>query len=71
VLGAGEQDGADDDQTGEQELYDLLRDPHELDNIATHPSAAPIADHLRQRLALLCRPRPPGYTALTTATPRG
>ena len=58
-------------QTGEQELYDLLRDPHELDNIATHPSASPIADHLRQRLALLCRPRPPAYTALTTATPRG
>jgi hypothetical protein len=53
-------------QTGEEELYDLLRDPHELDNIASHPATAPLRKRLRTRLAQLCRPPPPGYTALTT-----
>ncbi len=51
-------------QTREEELYDLLRDPHELDNIASHPAAARVKSRLRQRLAELCRPVPPGYTAL-------
>ena len=48
-------------QTREEELYDLLRDPHELDNIAAHPGVAAVKKQLRQRLAHLCRPAPPGY----------
>ena len=58
-------------QTGEEELYDLLRDPHELDNIASRPAAAALKTRLRQRLARLCRPTPPGYTALAANAPRG
>ena len=54
-------------QTREEELYDLLRDPHELDNIASHPAAAATKSRLRQRLAQLCNPAPPGYTALSSA----
>lgn len=53
-------------QTREEELYDLRRDPHELDNIARHPGAAATKTQLRQRLADLCRPPPPGFTALAT-----
>jgi arylsulfatase A-like enzyme len=49
-------------ETREEELYDLLRDPHELDNIASHPAAAAVKARLRQRLARLCRPAPPDYT---------
>jgi N-acetylglucosamine-6-sulfatase len=55
-------------QTREEELYDLLRDPHELDNIASHPSAAAVKARLRTRLAQLCKPPPPGFTALSAAT---
>jgi N-acetylglucosamine-6-sulfatase len=58
-------------QTREEELYDLLRDPHELDNIASHTSSAPIKNRLRTLLARLCRPPPPGYTAVKTQAPRG
>lgn len=54
-------------QTREEELYDLLRDPHELDNIAAHPGVSATKNQLRQRLAHLCRPAPPGYTALLSA----
>ena len=54
-------------QSREEELYDLLRDPHELDNIASHPSTAAIKTRLRHRLVQLCRPAPPGYTALSSA----
>ena len=52
-------------QTREEELYDLLLDPHELDNLASHPALQKTKAHLRARLAALCRPRPPGYTALS------
>ena len=59
-------------QTREEELYDLLRDPHELNNIAAHPSAAATKARLRQRLTQLCRPVPPGFTALSSPrTARG
>lgn len=51
-------------QTREEELYDLLRDPHELDNIAPHPAVRSLKRHLRRELARLCNPPPPGYTAL-------
>ena len=52
-------------QTREDELYDLLRDPHELRNMASHPSTAAIKTRLRRRLAQLCKPVPPGYAALS------
>ena len=51
-------------QTREEELYDLLRDPHEIDNIADHPGMAALKARLGSRLTVLCRPPPPGYTAL-------
>jgi N-acetylglucosamine-6-sulfatase len=47
--------------TGEEELYDLERDPAELDNLAGEPSARPVLDALRERLRELCRPAPPGF----------
>lgn len=33
-----------------EELYDLRKDPHQMRNVATHPSYAGIADELRERL---------------------
>jgi N-acetylglucosamine-6-sulfatase len=50
-------------QTLEEELYDLLLDPYELENRASSPELAAVKARLRSRLELLCRPRPPGYTA--------
>jgi hypothetical protein len=47
--------------TREQELYDLVRDPYELRNAADHVAYAQIRSALRERLAQLCRPRPPGF----------
>ena len=52
-------------QTREEELYDLQRDPYELDNHASSPALGTIKARLRTRLAALCNPRPPGYTALS------
>jgi arylsulfatase A-like enzyme len=49
-------------QTGEEELYNLARDPHELHNRARKHSSAAVKGRLRNRLAVLCRPRPPGFT---------
>jgi hypothetical protein len=51
-------------QTREEELYDLQRDPYELDNRASNPALSALKARLRSRLAALCTPRPPGYTAL-------
>jgi N-acetylglucosamine-6-sulfatase len=51
-------------QTGEEELYDLALDPHELSNRASWPSLLDMKAILRARLAEICRPPPPGYTAL-------
>jgi arylsulfatase A-like enzyme len=41
------------------ELYDLQRDPYELRNLAREPRYTPLADRLRERLAMLrnCRGR--------------
>lgn len=50
-------------QTGEEELYDLSRDPHELDNLAGTPAHQALQTSLNERLNVLCRPRPPGFTA--------
>lgn len=48
--------------TGEQELYDLLRDPDELVNTVTLVRYASIVRELRARADRLCRPRPPDFT---------
>ena len=50
-------------QTREEELYDLLPDPHELNNLAGTPGHARLQAALHARLDTLCRPRPPGFTA--------
>jgi arylsulfatase A-like enzyme len=58
-------------QTREEELYDLKVDPFELQNQAANPAFATVKDRLRTRLAKLCSPRPPGYTALGSANQPG
>jgi arylsulfatase A-like enzyme len=50
-------------QTREQELYRLTTDPYELQNLAHRPRFRDRMLSLRHRLNLMCRPRPPGYTA--------
>jgi N-acetylglucosamine-6-sulfatase len=45
--------------TDEQELYDLEKDPHQLENVASLPGSRPTVLSLRQRLRDLCRPPPP------------
>lgn len=52
-------------ETGEEELYDLLRDPYELDNLAGEPRMNLILEKLRARLAQLCDPAPPGLLPST------
>jgi N-acetylglucosamine-6-sulfatase len=54
-------------QTREEELYDLQRDPHELENQASNPALTALKARLRSRLDVLCRPRPPRYTALSSS----
>jgi hypothetical protein len=46
--------------TGEEELYDLQTDPYELDNRAGDPGYALVLAAMRDRLATLCHPPPPG-----------
>ncbi|HEY6835521.1 MAG TPA: sulfatase [Gaiellaceae bacterium] len=55
-------------QTREEELYDLQLDPFELDNRASSPALSAVKERLHARLAVLCKPRPPGYTALSPAS---
>jgi len=47
-------------ETGEQELYNLHRDPLELDNLAGDPAMASTVAAFHRRLEELCRPAPPG-----------
>ncbi|MEP6477195.1 MAG: sulfatase [Actinomycetota bacterium] len=47
---------------GEEELYDLRRDPFELTNRAVRPRYRTARRHLSRALRRLCRPPPPGYT---------
>ena len=49
-------------RTGEQELYDLVRDPAELVNVVSRDGYAQIRQQLRQRLVELCDPTPPGFS---------
>jgi N-acetylglucosamine-6-sulfatase len=48
-------------RTGEQEHYDLERDPAELVNQAGSDRYAEIRHELVRRLRVLCEPLPPGY----------
>jgi arylsulfatase A-like enzyme len=47
---------------GEEELYDLKRDPHELRNAVHDPAKSTVLTALRLRLRDLCEPPPPGFT---------
>ena len=48
--------------TGEQELYDLRRDPYELHNLAGLPAYQALLDRLHADMVRLCNPPPPGFT---------
>lgn len=47
--------------SGEEELYDLERDPWELQNLASLPAYQEELTTLRDRTKELCRPTPPGF----------
>jgi N-acetylglucosamine-6-sulfatase len=49
--------------TGEEELYRLHEDPHQLDNLARDPAWGELRDKFERRAADLCHPRPPGMPA--------
>jgi arylsulfatase A-like enzyme len=48
--------------TGEEELYDLVRDPNQLTNRANDPVYRGERRALRDRLVQLCHPRQPGFS---------
>jgi N-acetylglucosamine-6-sulfatase len=48
--------------TGEEELYDLARDPHEMRNVARSGRYHERRRALRAKLRVLCEPTPPGYS---------
>lgn len=48
--------------TGEEELYDLLRDPRQLTNRDGRGRWRPLQDRLRADLQELCQPAPPGFS---------
>lgn len=48
--------------TGEEELYDLDRDPFQLTNMAENRAYGDVLRAERDRLRQLCSPRPPGFT---------
>jgi N-acetylglucosamine-6-sulfatase len=45
--------------TGEEELYELDRDPYQLNNLAADPRSELLLTQMRIRLAELCNPAPP------------
>jgi N-acetylglucosamine-6-sulfatase len=49
-------------ETGELELYDLVNDPYELDNLASLPAWQTKVTNLRTSLHVQCDPPPPGMT---------
>lgn len=51
-------------QRGVNELYDLTRDPGQLDNLATQGGSR-LEEHLRTILRSLCDPAPPGFDRLS------
>jgi arylsulfatase A-like enzyme len=48
--------------TGEEELYDLVKDPYQLENRSTDPDYASVLAELRARQRRLCVPTPPGFS---------
>jgi arylsulfatase A-like enzyme len=46
---------------GEEELYDLHRDPYELQNVAADPADAGLKAKLHERMMTLCQPPPPHF----------
>lgn len=50
--------------TGEEELYDLVRDPDQLRNLRAEPPLRDVASRLRERLRELCEPPPEGLDLL-------
>ena len=48
--------------TGEEELYDLVRDPHQMENVAGSARYDEQRGSLRGRLSMLCDPLPPGFS---------
>lgn len=60
--------------TREEELYDLVVDPRQLDNRVREPSLSPILGQFRRHLLSLCNPRPRGleltWICTKTGTPR-
>ncbi len=47
--------------TGEEELYDLVRDPQQMENVATSTRYVEERRSLRTELRRLCDPLPPGF----------
>jgi N-acetylglucosamine-6-sulfatase len=47
--------------SGEEELYDLLSDPYQLQSLVTDTAAAQTLTSMRLRLRELCSPPPPGF----------
>jgi N-acetylglucosamine-6-sulfatase len=45
--------------TDEEELYDLAKDPHEMQNVVRDPAMADVLRELRDREKELCNPPPP------------
>lgn len=58
-------------KTGERELYDLIIDPYQLDNLASIPGQGRTIARLRARLARLCNPPPPRLSRRLLCTHEG
>jgi hypothetical protein len=48
--------------TKEEELYDLVNDPYEIQNLAKKTAYATVKANLRARAQALCKPVPPGFS---------
>jgi N-acetylglucosamine-6-sulfatase len=48
--------------TKEEELYDLVNDPYELQNLAKQAAYATLKADLRAQAQALCKPVPPGFS---------
>jgi Sulfatase/RTX calcium-binding nonapeptide repeat (4 copies) len=57
--------------SGHEELYDLVRDPYQLENSADRPQHRRTLVGRRARVAELCSPPPPGLLVRSTCLPAG
>jgi arylsulfatase A-like enzyme len=48
--------------TKEEELYDLVSDPYEIQNLAKKTAYTTVKANLRARAQVLCKPVPPGFS---------